>query len=100
MSSTWTCAKHLTTSHETTLSVEWADMDLMGGHLDKEAAGWSQTGGQQLSVQVEGRDRQLSSGSVLGLALFKTSVSDMDSGAQWGRCQTKNHWKGLEQDDF
>lgn len=41
MSSTWICAKHLTTSHKTTLSVEWADMDLMGGHLDKEAAGWS-----------------------------------------------------------
>lgn len=29
--STWTCAKHLTLSHVTSLSLNWRDMDMMDG---------------------------------------------------------------------
>ncbi|GAB0179302.1 mitochondrial enolase superfamily member 1 [Grus japonensis] len=33
MPSTWTCAKHLTLSRTTSLSLNWRDVDLMGGPL-------------------------------------------------------------------
>jgi len=35
MSSTWTCAKHLTMSCMTSLSLNWRYMDLLDGPLNK-----------------------------------------------------------------
>jgi len=40
MSSSWTCAKHLTVSHIIPLSLNWRYMDLMDGSLSGQGIGW------------------------------------------------------------
>ena len=43
LSSTWTCAKHLTLSRTTSLSTNWRDMDLTDGPLGGKGIGWMGT---------------------------------------------------------
>ncbi|GAB0191025.1 triadin [Grus japonensis] len=85
MSSTWTCAKHLTLSHTTPLSLNWRDMDLIDGPLSGQGIGWMVA----LRVAVNSLMSKwrpvmsgIPQGLVLGLALFNIFVGNMDSGIE------------------
>jgi len=62
MSSIWTCAKHLTLSHTTSLTPSWRDMDLLEGPLGALGIGWMVTLKELLNVQMETSDEWRSSG--------------------------------------
>ncbi|GAB0189940.1 hypothetical protein GRJ2_001459300 [Grus japonensis] len=75
MSSTWTCAKHSTLSHTTSLSLNWRHVDLMDGPLGGKGWSHSKRCSQWLDVQVEISDKQCSSG-------VSNFVGDMVSGIE------------------
>ncbi|PKU43031.1 rna-directed dna polymerase from mobile element hypothetical protein [Limosa lapponica baueri] len=76
-SSTWICAKHLTFCCTTCLSLNWRDMDVMGGPLGRLEIG-SKSCSQQLDVQMSG----ISQGLVLGPVKFDIFVGNEDVGIE------------------
>jgi len=61
MLSLWASVRPLTWSPTTSFSLNWSDMDLMGGlcSVDEELIGWShpEGSGQQLNVKMEISDK-------------------------------------------